>query len=64
MTVKELKRGDYFTLKPLEQPRDSQVYVRGDYDRTTRKYCACKFDDISAERLLNGDREIYTDFIF
>ena len=64
MTVKELKKGDYFTLKPIEEPKESQVYVRGEYDRSEKKYSCYKFSDVNAERFYKGDKEVYTDFIF
>lgn len=64
MKVKELKKGEYFTLKPIEEPKESQVYIRGKYDRICKKYECGKFSDISYSRLLNGETEVYTDFIF
>jgi hypothetical protein len=64
MTIKDLKKGEYFTLKPVEFPKESQVYIRGDYDRSEKKYSCTKFSDISEEKFFNGNKEIYTDFIF
>ena len=64
MKLKELKRGDWFTLKPIENPKESQVYIRDEYDRESKKYVCGKFSDISASRLLKGDTEVYTDFTF
>lgn len=62
--LKELKKGDYFTLKPIEYPEDRQVYIRGDYERSNKKYSVCKFDDVNNERFIKGDKEVFTDFIF
>lgn len=64
MKLKELKQGDWFTLKPIENPKESQVYIRGEYDRTEKKYDCGKFSDISYSRLLKGDTEVYTEFTF
>lgn len=64
MTIKEIKKGDYFTLKPIEEPKESQVYVRGEYDRSEKKYSCYKFSDTNAERFFAGTKEVYTDFIF
>lgn len=64
MLLKELKKGDWFTLKPIEYPKGSQVYVRGDYIRSDKKYSCCKWSDINSERLLKGTTKVYTDFIF
>lgn len=64
MTIKELKKGDFFTIKPIENPRESQVYIRGDYDRSSKKYSCSRFDDINNEREFKGDKVIYTEFVF
>lgn len=62
--IKELKIGEYFTVKPTENPKESQVYIRGEYDRTDKKYCCGKFSDISCSRMFDGNKEVYTDFTF
>ena len=36
--IKDLKRGNYFTFKDVDFPNDSQVWVRDEYDRESRKY--------------------------
>lgn len=64
MKLEDLKIGEYFTLKPIEEPKENQVYIRGEYDRTEKKYECGKFSDISYTRYINGDREVYTDFTF
>ncbi|MBR0340959.1 MAG: hypothetical protein IJH64_01645 [Oscillospiraceae bacterium] len=64
MTVKQLKRGEWFTLKPIENPTESQVYIRGDYIRETKRYECQLFDDISAFRYFKGDKEVFTEFTF
>ena len=64
MKIKDLKIGEYFTIKPIEYPTEKQVYIRGEYDRADKKYSCGKFDDISYSRMFNGDKEVYTDFIF
>ena len=64
MKVKELKQGEYFTLRPISNPKESQVYIRGEYDRYEKKYECIKFSDMCSTRLFKGDKEIYTDFIF
>ena len=62
--VRELKKGQWFTLKPIEEPKDNQVWVRGDYDRVSKTYGANNFDDMNRERFFKGDKEVYVDFIF
>lgn len=63
-TIRDLKPGEFFTLRPIEYPRESQVYIRREYDRSARKYCAQRFDDIGRERLLKASTPVYTDFTF
>ena len=64
-TIRQLKKGDFFTLKPYgDEPDARRVYIRGEYDRSSRRYCCNKFDDYNAWSLKRGDRIVYTDFIF
>lgn len=62
--IKNLKRGEYFTLRPIAEPKENQVYIREEYNRSTKKYICGKFIDISYSRLFKGDTEVYTDFTF
>lgn len=64
MKLKDLKKGEFFTLKPIEEPKESQVYIKGEYDRSEKKYDCGKFSDISYSRLIKGDKEVYTEFTF
>jgi hypothetical protein len=64
MKIQELKKGDYFTIKPIAEPKESQVFVYDGYDRSERKYCATKFSDISIGRTFKKDTEVYIDFTF
>lgn len=62
--LKDLKRGEWFTLKPITEPKESQVYIRGEYDRESKKYGCQKFSDINAERFIKGNTTVYTGFTF
>lgn len=62
--LKELKKGDFFTLKPIELPCSNQVYVRGGYDKSTKDYSCTKYNDTCVERFLKGDRLVYVGFTF
>ena len=64
MKIQELKKGDYFTVKPIAEPKESQVFVYDGYDRSLKKYCATKFSDISIGREFKKDTEVYTEFTF
>ena len=63
-TVRALKAGEWFTLKPTEYPTEKEVYIRDEYDRETKKYICGKWCDISASRLFKGDKVVYTGFTF
>lgn len=63
-TIKELKPGDFFTLKPIEEPTDSQVWVRDQYDRSSKKYDVYKWSDINHFSQRKGNTKVWTDFTF
>lgn len=64
LTLRALKKGDWFTLKPIANPKDSQVYEKGDYDRSEKKYSYGRRDDISYERMLGKDTPVFVDFTY
>lgn len=63
-TVKQLRKGEWFTRKDISHPDERQVLIRGDYDREAKKYCCQHWDDINSWVMLKGDAKAYTDFIF
>lgn len=58
-TIKEVKKGEYFRLAP-----NGPVWVRGYYERSSRKYEAYKYDNINSESFFKGDKKCYIDFDF
>ena len=64
MTLKELKKGDFFTRKGIENPKEEQVFIRGDYDRESKKYECSRYSDVNDTIFLKGSTTVYTDFIF
>jgi hypothetical protein len=64
MKIQELKKGEYFTIKPVAEPKESQVFVFMGYDRSDKVYWATKFSDIGVSRDFKKGTEVYTDFIF
>lgn len=65
MILKELKKGEYFTIKPIETPNDCQVFIKGDYDRETKTYICVKCSDVfGTGRAFKANKLIYTDFIY
>lgn len=63
-TISELQVGEYFTLRPHTYPTEKQVWVRGTYNRTTKKYDCYKWDDVCHCRAFDGNTEVFTNIIF
>lgn len=64
MKLKDLKRGEYFTKKAIDSPAESQVWIRGDYDRSTKSYECSRFDDVCSTQFIRADKEVFVDFVF
>ena len=62
--LKSLKKGTLFTKKPLDNPTARQVFVRGDYDRSSKRYDCERFSDMCDTVSLKGETLVYTDFVF
>ena len=62
--LKDLKKNEWFTLKPYEEPRASQVWIKGEYDRSEKKYEATNWDDMNRWRSLKGTTTVYVGFTF
>ena len=58
-TIKQLKKGDYFKLR-----ENGRVYVRGDYNRSIKKYEYYDYDDICNFHVCKGTKIVITDFEF
>lgn len=63
-TLKAIKKGTYFTFKPVEDPSENLVYVRDDFDRESRKYGYYKWSDTNNWHEKKGDTVVYTGFTF
>lgn len=64
MLLKDIKKGTYITLKAISEPKDNQVWIKGDYNRESKTYSIINFDDTNKERFIKSDKEVFTDFIF
>lgn len=64
VTLKDVKKGEYFTLKPIEEPTEKQVYVRDDYDRSSKKYTYYNFADVNRYGEKKGNTCVYVGFTF
>ena len=62
--IKDLKKGEYFTRKPVMYPKDCQVFIRDDYERSSKKYYCLRFSDINDCLMLKGETIVYTGFTF
>lgn len=60
MTLSQLRLGEYFMLTKGSKA----VYVRGPYDRSSKKYSVTRFDDMNAERFLKGTTTVTIEFEF
>lgn len=64
MTVKQLRKGTYFRVVKKNGTVGKTVYVKGDYDRSDKRYCCTKFSDISSSKGMKSTQKVTTDFIF
>lgn len=62
--IKNLRKGDFFTLKDIEEPKESRVYIKGEYDRVSKSYSCVKFSDNNCEKFFKGNKEVFTGFTF
>ena len=58
-TIKNLKVDDFFKLKP-----NGRVYVRQEYNRMTKRFEYCDFDDVNRWHEAKRDKPVITDFEF
>lgn len=49
--IRDLAKGEYFILNPIEEPNASQVWVRGEYIREAKKYSTYKWGDENDESI-------------
>ena len=60
VTIKEVKKGEFFKRKEDAKT----VYVRGNYDVSTKAFSAYKFDDINSEIFIKSSKSVFIDFDF
>lgn len=58
--LRDVKPGEYFKRKPDARA----VFVRGAYDRASKRISASDFDDISRELFLRPDTPVVVGFTF
>ena len=62
--LKDVKKGEFFTKKPIEEQKETQVFIRGDYDKSEKKYEISRFSDFCNTAFLKGTAKVYTGFTF
>lgn len=63
-TIETLKKGDFFTINPLENPTEKQVYIFDGYNRSTRNYSSYKFNDVNEYREFKKERSFLLNLLF
>ena len=63
--IKNLKKGDFFTLREHPFPTENMVWVKGGYV-SKGWYCCYKFNDVNHCKLFRGIQMVFDDehFIF
>lgn len=65
MKLKDLKKGEFFMKGKAGSPKTwRQVWVRGEYDRSSKLYECHRFDDVCDTQFIRGDRTVFVDFEF
>ena len=62
--INGLKKGEWFTKKDIEEPKESQVWVRGEYNRSEKKYEIYKWSDVNDVHFISGNKEVFVGFTF
>ena len=62
ITLKNVGRGEMFTLKDCSDLLDipeNLIWVKGDYDRSSKTYSCCKWEDANHENFFKAIRKVY-----
>ena len=51
LPIRSLPQGTYFQLK-----LNGKIYIRGYYERSSKKYCCISYDDANKWRFFKGDK--------
>ena len=58
--IKDLKKGEF-----LKRKADAnRVYIRGDYDRSSKSYSCIAYDDINQEIFIKANKKVFVGFTF
>jgi hypothetical protein len=62
--IEDVKIGELFTKKEIENPNETQVFTRMEYCRESKKYCAQRFSDFCDYQYLRKGTVVYINFTF
>ena len=62
--LKDMIKGEFFTRKPIDEQKETQVVIRGEYDRSEKKYEISRFSDFCDTVYLKGTAKVYVGFTF
>ena len=62
--LRELKKGEWFTIKELESPDESQVWVKDHYNRDDKTFTCHCFGDVNRERFFKANKAVFVGFTF
>ena len=61
------EEGDIFTFRDYSSAEfapEGSVWVRGEYDRSSRKYCCHRWGDVNHTRMVSPDTLVHFSFTF
>ena len=61
--LRNLKKGTLFTKNEIAYPNESQVWIKGDYVRSMKRFECYRYYDAKVEYML-PDKIVYTDMTF
>lgn len=67
MRIRDIPRGEYFvttSISPDETPDERCVWVRGEYNRSSRKYECYKWEDVNHTHEFDGSNGIHRFYFF
>lgn len=59
-----VKSDAWVTFKDIEEPKDTQVWIIEEYDRSEKEYLLYNFADTSKCKYMKGDKVCFTEFTF
>jgi hypothetical protein len=59
VSLSNVKKGNYFTLKNVDKPKSKDLYVKGDYESSLKAYSCYKYDDVKKEIFIKEIKIVY-----